>query len=69
MSKNISNKDVDKAKELLAGARSDSESANSISNKDIEKARQILSGEENKPDADGYRAGGMVNIKNFKGSF
>jgi hypothetical protein len=28
-----------------------------------------MAGEENKPDADGYRAGGSVNIKNFKGSF
>jgi len=69
MGKNISNDDVNKAKQLLADARSDSESANSISNYDIEKARQILSGEENKPDADGYRAGGKVNISNFKGGF
>ncbi len=28
-----------------------------------------MAGEENKPDADGYRAGGSVNISNFKGSF
>jgi len=30
---------------------------------------KAMAGEENKPDADGYRAGGSVNISNFKGSF
>ena len=30
---------------------------------------KAMAGEENKPDADGYRAGGRVNISNFKGSF
>ena len=28
-----------------------------------------MAGEENKPDVDGYRAGGKVNISNFKGGF
>jgi hypothetical protein len=30
---------------------------------------KAMAGEEKKPDADGYRAGGSVNISNFKGSF
>ena len=30
---------------------------------------KAMAGEEKKPDADGYRAGGRVNISNFKGNF
>lgn len=30
---------------------------------------KAMAGEENKPDGDGYRNGGSVNISNFKGNF
>ena len=33
------------------------------------RKKKAMAGEEKKPDADGYRAGGSVNISNFKGSF
>jgi len=45
------------------------ESGKNISDADKARVEQILAGEENKPDADGYRAGGKVNISNFKGGF
>tara|TARA_X000001388_G_scaffold21518_1_gene14509 strand:+ start:729 stop:938 length:210 start_codon:yes stop_codon:yes gene_type:complete len=69
MTKNISNKDVAKAKQILKDARSDSESANSISNKDIETAKMILSGEEKNSNGDGFRNGGKVSLGKFKGNF
>ncbi len=69
MTNSISNKDVAKAKQILKDARSDSESSNSISNKDIETAKMILRGEENNSDGDGFRNGGKVSLRNFKGNF
>ncbi len=68
MTKNISNKDVAKAKQILKDANSDSDSANSISNRDVEKAKMILAEVQN-PDGDGFRNGGKVSLGNFKGNF
>jgi len=65
--KNIS--DADKVLvEKYMSSKGD-ESGKNISDADKARVQRILAGEENKPDADGYRAGGSVNISNFKGSF
>jgi len=64
--KNISDADKARVKQILG---SDDGSGKNISDADKARVKRILAGEENKPDADGYRAGGSVNISNFKGSF
>ena len=59
--------DADKA--MVQKYLSSDESGKTISDSDKAKVERILQGEENKSDGDGYRAGGKVNISNFKGGF
>lgn len=67
----ISNKDMEIMKASL-GEAAMAEKLNKMSPSELAaymRKMKGMAGEENKPDADGYRAGGRVNISNFKGSF
>ena len=69
--KTISNKDMERMKAGLGEAEM-AKKLNKMSPSELApymRRMKGMAGEENKPDADGYRAGGIVNIKNFKGSF
>ena len=73
----VDKKITELANEILAArhARKDAHKAKKEQMKiDRQKQEELLEamglgGEKDKPDADGYRNGGSVNIKNFKGSF
>lgn len=67
----ISNKDMERMKASLGEAEM-AKKLNEMSPSELAaymRKMKGMAGEENKPDADGYRNGGRVNISNFKGSF
>ena len=66
------NKSGQKVSDASAGEAAMVEKVNKMSPSEFAaymRKKKAMAGEEKKPDADGYRAGGSVNISNFKGSF
>jgi len=71
----MSNRDIEVAKQILSGKADKSMSANQISDRDMQVAKRLLEAEKKNKKAMGgkiqteYRGGGAVNLGNYKGQF